>query len=408
MSNSNKSKKVVKSKALARTRGWVFTLNNPTAEEISLIKAMECKHLVYGEEFGESGTPHLQGYVELKEKISAKRLNELMGNRCHFEHRRGTPEEARNYCLKGDQSHEEWKELGTNGPAYGLNAVTFEKGELLCPGKRTDIINVRIAALTQTMGEIVSNPDYNYQDILIAKEVKKYCTKGRDWTTEVVWIYGNGSSGEGKSRYALELCKSKGYPDPHTKTAGGLWWDGYDGHEAVILDDFRDNWWPLSYNNNMLLARNFRVENKGGSTFFVPKLIVYTSLLPPEAHYRGVSSVGEPIVQLLRRITYTIEVTKDMTYGTQHLFRETKVNLVPFDFTESLKIANSDLRSGKVIVRPPPVDSTYPPPSGGESQHIELNPFMVEDEWLDLQMTVGDNVCHPSEASPDDIVFILD
>ena len=402
--------KTPKAKALARSRGWVFTLNNPTADEISLIKAMECKHIVYGEEFGESGTPHLQGYVELKEKISAKRLNQLMGNRCHFEHRRGTPEEARDYCLKGDQSHEEWKELGRKGPSFGLNAVTFEKGELLMQGKRTDIINVRTAALTQTMADIVSNEDYNYQDILIAKEVKKYCTKGRDWMPRVIWLYG--PSDTGKSTHARQICIDEGYPEPLIKTVGGQWWDGYDGQEAVILDDFRDSWWTMSYNNNMLTGHNFRVENKGGSAFFVPKLIIYTTIVSPSEHYKGVASVREPLKQLLRRVTEIYRFADISDPGpriiNESVFCETKT----FDFEEMRLLRNnqkSDQRSGKVIVRQPVVTSTYPTPAEGQSQNFDYNPFLVDDDWLDLNMDDGgDNVCHTSDVNTDDIVIILE
>jgi len=60
----------------ALSRYYVFTLNNYTDEEKRLIKkAVESKtcigrtkHVItyccYGEEKGESGTPHLQGYLE--------------------------------------------------------------------------------------------------------------------------------------------------------------------------------------------------------------------------------------------------------------------------------------------------------------------------------------------------------
>lgn len=386
--------KTIRSKGLARVRGWVFTLNNPTTEEIELVKNIKCKHLVFGEEIAASGTPHLQGYVELHEKISAKALNLLIGNRAHLEHRKGEPSEARAYCLKGEQPHDEWKELGTAGPSYGLNAITFEKGDMLNPGKRTDIINVRKAALTQTMGEIVSNESYNYQDILIAKEVKKYCTKGRDWMPRVIWLYG--PSDTGKSTHARQICIDEGYPEPLIKTVGGQWWDGYDGQEAVILDDFRDSWWTMSYNNNMLTGHNFRVENKGGSAFFVPKLIIYTTIVSPNEHYKGVASVREPLKQLLRRVTEVYRFADISDPGpriiNESVFCETKT----FDFEEMRLLRNnqkSDQRSGKVIVRQPAVTSTYPTTPAESDTSITTEDY---DDWLEL-ITGDDNVIQTSE-----------
>jgi len=344
-----------KPKPLPRVRGWVFTLNNYKPADLLHLQSITCKHLVYGCEVAASGTPHVQGYIELENKVGCAALCKLLGGHVHLEPRLGTPAEARDYCLKGEQSHDEWKELGAQGPSFGKNAVTFEKGSPLTPGKRTDILNVREAALTQSMAEIVGNSDFNYQDILIAKEVKKYCTTGRDWMTRVIWLYG--PSGTGKSTFARQLCADEGYPDPHYHDKAGTWWDGYDGHEAVILDDFRDHWWPMSYNNNMLTGHNFRVEVKHGSAWFVPKLIVYTSILPPSEQYKGVASDREPLKQLLRRITeiYRFTGIRD-TSGPR--FVDESVSFPPetLDFTELRRLRElrkSDQRSGKVIVEAP-------------------------------------------------------
>ena len=62
---------------MSRTRNVCFTLNNYTTADID--KGVEfgtnkCTYLVYGEEIGELGTPHLQGYLELNDPMSFSAL----------------------------------------------------------------------------------------------------------------------------------------------------------------------------------------------------------------------------------------------------------------------------------------------------------------------------------------------
>lgn len=80
---------------------WCFTLNNYTEEELSVIgsKVPElCSKYIIGKEVGESGTPHLQGYIELKVKARPKGLFNI--DRIHWECARGNVMENNKYCSK--------------------------------------------------------------------------------------------------------------------------------------------------------------------------------------------------------------------------------------------------------------------------------------------------------------------
>lgn len=86
-----------------RSRRYCFTLNNPTeAEKQSLANfGVNCKYLVVGREVGESGTPHLQGYVEFVTAVSFAQVKQLLGSeRYHLEPARGTAQQASDYCKK--------------------------------------------------------------------------------------------------------------------------------------------------------------------------------------------------------------------------------------------------------------------------------------------------------------------
>ena len=80
---------------------WILVLNNWTEEELSSISSIcskFCKYATIEKEVGDNGTPHLQGYFELKSKA---RPSSLFNNkRIHFEKAKGTREQNDQYCSK--------------------------------------------------------------------------------------------------------------------------------------------------------------------------------------------------------------------------------------------------------------------------------------------------------------------
>lgn len=292
------------------SRAWCFTLNNPTDEDRATIDELNTcrKYMCFGEEIGESGTPHLQGYVELSKPMRMSGLKALGGPwaKMHLEQRRGTREEAQAYCMKGDQPGDEFATQGKNGPNYGANAKVSTFGDWNTgQGSRTDLGKVRDAALEGGMRQVTNLPKINAQQIAVAEKYLKYNEEPRDWKPTVIWLWGQ--SGVGKSKLAREICANL---DTYCKNTGTKWFDGYDGHEAVIFDDFRDDWWPMSTMLALLDRYEMTVEHKGGSRQFKAKMIVVTTPRPPQEHYIG---TGENLTQLLRRINICLELKECQT-----------------------------------------------------------------------------------------------
>jgi len=80
---------------------WCFTLNNYTKEEhssIVLVFREKSKLYIIGDEVGEFGTPHLQGYVEFKTKV--RPVNLFPFKRIHWEKSKGNRDENITYCSK--------------------------------------------------------------------------------------------------------------------------------------------------------------------------------------------------------------------------------------------------------------------------------------------------------------------
>lgn len=86
-------------------RRWVFTLNNPTNPERQALVDLfnddqQTTFAVIGNEVGESGTPHIQGFVVFRRQHRLRAVKQLLGNRVHAELARGTSDQAADYCRK--------------------------------------------------------------------------------------------------------------------------------------------------------------------------------------------------------------------------------------------------------------------------------------------------------------------
>lgn len=268
----------------SNSKYWCFTLNNYTPEEEQHIHNMEFTYMICARERGEQGTPHLQGYVEFESKAKFETVKRRFGTRrIHLELRapKSNSKAASDYCRKED-------------PA------PFEEGVLSMSkqGKRSDLDEVREAvAAGKGMRDIIPTVR-SFQAAKFGELALRYMEATRNWKPHVVWMWG--PTGIGKTSAAFRLL-----PNAWMKNTADNWWDGYDGQEEVILDDFRDNWFPMTTLLGVLDRYACRVQNKGGSRSFLAKKIVVTSITPPDEVYR-VTFGAEPIQQLLRRIDQII------------------------------------------------------------------------------------------------------
>jgi hypothetical protein len=84
---------------MSRSRGYCFTVNNPTQEDYTQLEELECKYVVYGREVGEEGTKHLQGYAYFHTLKSLRQVKKVLP-RAHIESQRGSFSQAISYCKK--------------------------------------------------------------------------------------------------------------------------------------------------------------------------------------------------------------------------------------------------------------------------------------------------------------------
>jgi len=95
--------------------------------------------------------------------------------------------------------------------------------------------------------------------------------------TEVTVI--QGPTGTGKSKWCMD-----NYPDAYWK-GRDPWWDGYEEHEVVVLDEFY-GWMPYDLLLRLCDRYPLQVEVKGGKVNFSAKKIFITTNKHPRSWYK--------------------------------------------------------------------------------------------------------------------------
>lgn len=263
-----------------RDRGYCFTLNNYTAQEVDEIKLTSCRYIIFGKEIAPStGTPHLQGYVYFKDKISMKGIHKIQGwSRTALKSARGTADQNETYCKK-----------------EGIEI--YERGIKPEQGKRNDLDRIYSDIKNGvSVDEIILSDPGAYQlagramerleDIILRNKRRTEMTLGE-------WIFG--PSGVGKSEYAFS------HPNAYVYANDGGWWDGYRGEDVVIIDEFRGQ---IAFNELLRMVDkhpNYYVRRRGREPMpFISKKVIITSALPPWKVYKALDA-EDSLGQLYRR-----------------------------------------------------------------------------------------------------------
>ena len=255
------------------SRSYIFVLNNYTPNDEIIIQSIVCEYIVYGREIGESGTPHLQGYIYFKNAKSFSAVLKLFPSKPHIEVAKGNAGQNYDYATK-------------DGDFY-------ENGDKPEQGKRSDIDMMREKLKEKPQMRNVVDTCTSYQALKMAEQILKYKEKPRSWECSVYWFYGE--TGTGKSKKAFELVDPDDY---YVCMPTSKWWDGYDAHSDVIIDDIRSNFSTYSEFLRIIDRYAYKVETKGGTRQLLAKRIFITSPFHPKDIWQNI----EDKQQLLRRI----------------------------------------------------------------------------------------------------------
>jgi len=253
---------------------YCFTYNNYTEDGVTKLKewlTQSVKYACFQKEVAPTtGTPHIQGYLNLKKQARMTTLQKKLGTYAiplTLINANGTAAQNRTYCSKEGGS--DFWEIGE------INIV----GQ----GKRTDLKIVAEKVLgKRKLKEIAAEHPVEFikysRGISALIDIVDESPKERDM--DIVLFFGDARTGKStKARMYAQLygeCYNLAIPN-----GGVVWFDGYHGENTLLIDEFK-GWISPAYLNQLLDRYQLKLPVKGGFVNAKFTHIFITSNFPPE------------------------------------------------------------------------------------------------------------------------------
>lgn len=242
----------------------------------------DIRYCVFQLEAGEEdGRHHFQGFLELNCQRTFRWFrNEfpLGDGTAHLSSAR-VPAAAANYCMKEDTRVEGPWEYGTRG-GQGSGAVVGanrkRKSDAIAELKEIKEKVKEGATMREIAEEYPGQFVRNYRGLVKYHEMFTPM-EGIKENLNVSLFYGR--TGTGKSRWARDIFRGQEY---YVKPSGP-WFDGYDGQENVIFDDYAAGWGMhlVDLLRCLDLYNDHRVPPKGSFTPWRASHIIFTTNILP-------------------------------------------------------------------------------------------------------------------------------
>lgn len=214
----------------------------------------------------DSGRVHIQGYCELKQQMTLNAIQNLLSDdKFHVEYRRGTSQQARDYCMKDDTA---------------IPNTFFEFGDISNQGRRTDLeIDYDIIQNGGSINDISPTNQIRYYNSF--KRLENGSVRPRTDAPDRLWIVGD--------VVKTFIWVTQNYSDIFVYT-DRTEWNGYHGQSVIYfsnftawdgsIDDFRLFLSGLPYKVRVLYDTiNINSKTIIFNSLYSPNKLLYTKIL---------------------------------------------------------------------------------------------------------------------------------
>lgn len=295
-----------------RKRAWCFTSYDLTLFEHNWDAEDKIKYIIMGKEIcPDTGREHLQGYVEFVNKKGFKVAKKLLIDpKVHIEKRRGSQEEAIEYCKK-DGNWKEWGERDKQGQRKDLEHCKrmIEEGKPM-----VDLGREHFSDFVRYYKGF-----FLYKDLLDRERARMAEARA----PEVIVYVGKAGSGKSYHCYNDPDYQSSGYQFM-CQQSGKVFFDGYENQTTIWFDEFNGAVLTFQLWCRLCDKYGIRVETKGGSVHISGlKKILISTTTPPGRWWNCAKYLDDPN-QLWRRLSkvYYLRSPRDGEYPEPILVKE--------------------------------------------------------------------------------------
>lgn len=273
--SNTEQRRVVGTSSNRQARWWAITLQKPDwVPPTELPEGVQC---IKGQK--EIGTntnrTHWQLFIAFKRSVRYPKIKSTIGHDCFAEPTRS--ESYEQYVRKEETAvADSYFELGAK--KFKRNsAKDWEEIKQLCKEGKLEELPAQVFV----------------QNYRTCKQIEKDHMKPTSVQRKIKVFWG--PTGTGKSRKAWEEATLDAYPkDPNSK-----YWDGYQGHKNVVIDEFRGKL-DIAHALRWFDLYPVNVDTKFGACVFKAENIWITSNLNPKDWYPDLDE--ETKAALLRRL----------------------------------------------------------------------------------------------------------
>lgn len=275
------------------SRSWCCTDYHTLPGNVLWANSSCLRYGVYQPEIcPETKNKHLQIYLEFSKAVSIGEIRKIFSHSVRCFSRKGTREQARNYCMDRKKPGGTWGEV----EEYG----SFESGG---QGKRSDLDGaVSMVVGGKSITELATTHPRTYVIFGRGLERLKFRIdrgpKWRDMRVEITW----GAAGKGKTKPFVDKCEAEKLEyfelDIFSKR---LWFDGYDDEPVLLINDPDMEYFTQAYFKKITDGYRWKCETKGGYTWAKWTRVYITSEQDPQYWW---SRMDEGVRRRIHSITH--------------------------------------------------------------------------------------------------------